>query len=103
MCHRLLPKRTNSVHYERHINTVPVKLKRSSNDSQGFHVDTEFCRETIRYLEELAWIIGPEQVLFISNDDKLKIYKLGGCNTDQRSNERLLYHADTSSHRHYYG
>lgn len=51
--------------------TVPVKLARATNDIHKSHSDAMFCRTTIQYLEELASVLGPTNVLFISQDDKV--------------------------------
>lgn len=67
----LLPRQSNSTEGKRHVNTVPVRLKRALNDAHRNHVDTKFCVATIRYLEEMASLLGPDQVLFISQDDKV--------------------------------
>lgn len=68
----LLPRKSNTTEGKRHISTVPVRLKRALNDAHRSHVDTKFCVATIRYLEELASLLGPDQVLFISQDDKVR-------------------------------
>lgn len=67
----LLPRRSNTTEGKRHVTTVPVRLKRAFNDAHKSHVDAKFCVATIRYLEELASLLGPDQVLFISQDDKV--------------------------------
>jgi hypothetical protein len=51
--------------------TVPVKLTRATNDIHKEHSDTKFCTTAIKYLEEIASVLGPKQVLFISQDDKV--------------------------------
>lgn len=56
---------------KRHVVTVPVKLARLTNDLHKQHPDSEFCYTTIRYLEELASILGSKEVLFLSQDDKV--------------------------------
>lgn len=70
---RLLPKRSNSFEGKRHVMTVPVKLIRASNDNHAKHPDMYFCTNNIPRLEEIASVLGPSQVCFISQDDKAKV------------------------------
>lgn len=56
-----------------HINTVPVKLCRVKNDLHKGHKDKYFCFASIRHVEELASILGPDEVLFLSQDDKARV------------------------------
>ncbi|CAM9580204.1 unnamed protein product, partial [Heterosigma akashiwo] len=65
---RLVPARSDSVHGRTHVKTVPVKLLRSTNDD-----DTNFCVGGIMYLEQLASLMGGEDVCIISMDDKHKV------------------------------
>lgn len=59
---RLLPRNSYSAEGKRHVNTVPVKLSRPQADLHKSHVDQNFCLATIRSLESLASILGPDQV-----------------------------------------
>lgn len=68
---RFLPKRASSVEGQKHIKTVPVRLIRATNDFHKKHSDTEFCKASIKYLEEIASILGPNQTIFLSRDDKV--------------------------------
>lgn len=70
---RLQPKRSTSLEGQRHVNTVPVKLLRAHNDHHVRHVDGPFCTATIAHLEELASVFGPNEVCFISQDDKARV------------------------------
>jgi hypothetical protein len=70
---RLLPKRSVSIEGKRHVSTVPVRLIRAQNDHHSKHVDMWFCSATIRRLEELASLLGPKIVTFLSQDDKAKV------------------------------
>ena len=70
---RLLPKRSSSLEGQRHVSTVPVKLIRAQNDKHVKHIDGPFCTATIRHLEELASTLGPDEVCFISQDDKCRV------------------------------
>ena len=49
---------------------VAVKLIRAQNDHHAKHIDGFFCTATIRHLEELASMLGPNEVCFVSQDDK---------------------------------
>lgn len=68
---RLLPRKSNSDEGKRHVQTVPVRLRRATNDSHRSHVDSKFCQATINYMEEIASLLGTKQVLFVSQDDKV--------------------------------
>lgn len=70
---RLLPKRSNTQEGKRHVVTVPVKLLRAQNYSHEKHIDGRFCTATINAIEELCSFLGPNEVLFMSNDDKARV------------------------------
>ncbi|XP_050498755.1 uncharacterized protein LOC126879621 [Diabrotica virgifera virgifera] len=70
---RLLPRNYTTVESKRHVVTVPVKLSRPEADRHKAHVDQHFCVATIRSLETLASILGPNQVFFLSQDDKARV------------------------------
>lgn len=53
--------------------TVPVRLCRARNDAHKKHPDGEFATASIRCLEEIASVLGPNQVAWISQDDKCKV------------------------------
>lgn len=59
---RLLPRRSDTSEGRRHVTTVPVKLCRAQADLHRDHADQQFCRATINGLEEVASILGPDQV-----------------------------------------
>lgn len=73
MYYRLQPKRAKAIDGKRHVKTVPVRLSKASNDYHQKHVDTEFCKAGIRYLEGIASSLGPEEVIFLSQDDKARV------------------------------
>ena len=52
---------------------MPVKLSRPETDHHKAHVDHHFCVTTIRSLETLESILGPNQVFFLSPDDKAQV------------------------------
>ena len=70
---RLLPKRSLSSEGKRHVTTVPVKLIRAQNDLHSKHIDGRFCTATLNHLEEVASLLGPKEVCFISQDDKARV------------------------------
>lgn len=70
---RLQPRLSSSMQGKRHVATVPVRLIRAQNDSHEKHVDGKFCTATIRSLEELASLLGPNEVAFLSQDDKARV------------------------------
>lgn len=70
---RLLPRNYTTMEGKRHVVTVPVKLSRPEADHHKAHVDQHFCVATIRSLETLASILGPNQVFFLSQDDKARV------------------------------
>ena len=55
------------------MSTVPVKLIKVKNDKHVQHIDGYFCTATIGHLEELAPMLGPNEVCFISQDDKARV------------------------------
>lgn len=70
---RLLPRRSDSTEAKRHVRSVPVRLIRAQNDSHNHHIDSSFATVSIHYLEQLASLLGPKQVTFISQDDKARV------------------------------
>lgn len=48
-----------------------MRLQRATNDFHKEHADSNFCKTTIRYMEEIASILGPDEVIFMSQDDKV--------------------------------
>ena len=70
---RLLPRIAQTIEGKRHVNTAPVKLLRSQNSIHKGHPSTRFAKSTIRHLEELAGILGTEEMCFLSQDDKCKV------------------------------
>ena len=70
---RLIPKRSSSLEGKRHVTTVPVRLIRAQNDFHAKHVDQKFYVSTIKHLEEISSILEPNEVCFISQDDKARV------------------------------
>lgn len=70
---RLLPRKANTIEGKRHVYTAPVKIIRASNDSHKQHIDSKFAATTINHIHELASLLGPKEVTYISQDDKAKV------------------------------
>lgn len=70
---RLLPRRVNTNEAKKHVNPAPVKVLRARDDLHKGHQDSRFCKATLDHLKELASILGNNQVLLISQDDKAKV------------------------------
>lgn len=70
---RLLPRDAKTQEGKRHVKTVPVKLSAPESDKHAKHPDGHFCTATIRNIESLASLLGPQQVFFWSQDDKAKV------------------------------
>ena len=69
----LLPKNSRTIEGTRHAYTAPVKLFKAQNSKHASHVSTKFARSSIKALEDIATILGPEEVVFHSMDDKAKV------------------------------
>ena len=70
---RLLPKSARTTEGKRHVRTAPVKLFRAQNSKHQSYPSAMFAKATINYLEELTGILGPNEVIFHSQDDKAKV------------------------------
>ena len=69
----MLPKNSRTIEGKRHAYTAPVKLFKAQNSKHASHVSTKFARSSIKALEEISIILGPEEVVFHSMDDKAKV------------------------------
>ena len=67
---RLVPQYVFSIEGKGHVNTVPVKLLHSENFKHSSHVGAMFAHSMIWHVEEVAGFLGPEDVVFHSQDDK---------------------------------
>lgn len=54
---------------QKHLKTISVSILAEAVYNKC-HMDAAFATATIRHLEELASILGPKQVFFISQDNK---------------------------------
>lgn len=63
---RLLPRNSQTLEGKRHVKTAPVKLVRATTDLHKSHPDQHFCTASIRFVESLASLLGPDQVFFLS-------------------------------------
>nr|XP_043066048.1 uncharacterized protein LOC122321057 [Drosophila bipectinata]XP_043066049.1 uncharacterized protein LOC122321057 [Drosophila bipectinata] len=70
---RLLPRSSSSIEGKSHVRTVPVKLCRAQADYHKQHIDGYFATASIKYLENVASVLGPAQVFFLSQDDKARV------------------------------
>lgn len=68
-----MPRRASGIDGKRHVQTVPVRLIRATNDFHKFHKDTRFAAASITTLDELASFFGPEYVARLSQDDKARV------------------------------
>ena len=69
----MLPRYACSKEGKRHVTMAPVKLALAQNNQHANHESTKFARPTIHTMEEIAGILGPQQVTFHSQDDKAKV------------------------------
>ncbi|CAH1115376.1 unnamed protein product [Psylliodes chrysocephalus] len=69
---RLLPRQVNTKEGKRHVVTVSVKLCKPDSTLHLKHQDGTFCTAAITNLESLASILVPDQVFFLSIDDKAR-------------------------------
>ena len=69
--------------------TAPFKLYKSPNSKHSSHITTKFARSTIRALEEIAAILGPEKVTFHSMYDKAKV--LAGITTAKKQTPLFMH------------
>ena len=60
----LLPVNSRTLEGKRHGHTAPVKLYKSQNSKQSSLISKKFARSSIRALEKIASILGPEEVTF---------------------------------------
>lgn len=70
---RLIPRRRDSIEGKRHIRTVPVKIRKATNNLRKKHVDADFTFANKTYLQDIATLFGPESVFVLSIDDKAKV------------------------------
>ena len=70
---RLIPRRADSIEAKKHVTTVPVKLMKAQTYNHKSHIDSKFAAASIHHLEQVASILGPEQVMFFSQDDKARV------------------------------
>lgn len=70
---RLLPRRMDTIEGKKHVTTVPVKLIKAHTQTHAKHIDSKFASTSIFHLEQVASLIGPKHVFFISQDDKARV------------------------------
>ena len=69
---RLIPRTADTIEGKHHVRTVPVKIGKAKNTLQNRHDDANFTFATKRYLQDIASLLGPENVFVLSVDDKAK-------------------------------
>src|SRR6218665_1502475 len=70
---RLMPRRIDSTEGKKHVQTVPVKLRRPENSERKQHENANFAFATKDYLKCIASIFGSQAVFAVSIDDKAKV------------------------------
>ena len=70
---RLLPRRQDTAKGKRHVEIVPVKIRRAKNNLCKKHADASFTFATKEYLKNIASMLRPDSVLVLSIDDKAKV------------------------------
>ena len=69
----MLPKNSRTIEGKRQIRTASVRLYKSQNSKRSAHASTKFAIFSISVLEEVAPILGPEEVTFSYTNDKAKV------------------------------
>ena len=82
---RLLPRDANSLHGQKHVKTVNVRLVRPSNDLRKKHPDRIFARESCRSVDEIVTYFGPGSCVFTGQDDKSSVPLRVPCAKKQSS------------------
>ena len=70
---RLMPRRADTIEGKHHVRTVPVKIGKAKNTLRNRHDDANFTFATKRYMQDIASLLGPENVFVLSVDDKAKV------------------------------
>ena len=70
---RLISRNVCSIEGKRHVNTTPEKVLRSQNSKHNSHEGATFARSTFWHLEAIAEFLGPEEVIFHSQNSKVKV------------------------------
>lgn len=67
---KLLPRNARSQEGQRHQNPTSVKLVRASNDEKLDHPGLHFAHASVGYVKKLMEMLGPDNCICMSNDDK---------------------------------
>ena len=70
---RLLPRDLTTQEGKKHVVTVPVRLVRPQNNLRKGHPDRIFAAETFKGVDQISEFIGPQAVLYGSQDDKSSV------------------------------
>ena len=70
---RLLPRRQDSIEGKRHKNVANVKLRKAQNNKRSKNPDRWFAATTAQMTEDLAVLMGKDNVAILGKDDKSHI------------------------------
>lgn len=71
--YRLQPANKGHTGAKKHIDPLPIRMLRATNDLHKSHDDWSFCRATIDNLREPASFFGHSDVNVISQDDRCRV------------------------------
>ena len=86
---KLLPPNSTPIEGRRHVEIVPVRICKAQNTGYTKHVDADFCFSLAHDLNTLASILGHEEVIFISPDDKA-VVKFGAITAKMQTSMVML-------------
>lgn len=99
---RLLPRNSTTREGKLHVVTVPVKLCRAQSDHHRDHQDQYFCKSSMDALDEVASVLGPEQVplphsvknkvndIFYVKITSVSLFLKSGCRNFSRRQSKSL-------------
>ena len=70
---RLIKRRADTIEGKHHVRTVPVKIGKAKKTLRNRHDDANFTFATKRYMQDIASLLGQENVFALSVDDKAKV------------------------------
>ena len=71
--YRLAPSNVHHRDGKRHVHTVPVKLIKPQTVAQKANIDHKFAQAVCKSVEEFACLFDPNEVFYLSQDDKAKV------------------------------
>ena len=91
---RLAPRERGSSEGKRHVEYVPVKLRPQTGHAKQ-HTDSKFAGASIKYVKELASVLGPQVVGYVVQDDRCRVgFKTSG---ESNSEHMVLEYKVTTS------